>query len=206
MAHDLEDPITLWMDELRQLNDSAAEKLWHHFMRSLYDVAGRRLNRRTRRVYDEEDAAQSAFHAVCTGIRAGSYPNLQDRRCLWGLLLRVTTLKIAQRHRFDHRQRRDVRRNLSDSVFAHATEQTTAPVAQLCSREPSPEFAAEFVEVCDLLFERLEDPTLREVARLRMEGFTDTEIAEQLTCSRRTVLRRVDAIRRQWERLELTLG
>ena len=137
------------------------------------------MSRQTRRVYDEEDAAQSAFHAVCTGIRAGSYPDLQDRRCLWGLLLRVTTLKVAQRHRFDFRQRRDVRRNLTDSVFANSAQPDAEAIGQLHSREPSPEFAAEFVEVCELLFQQLDDPTLREVASLRMEGFTDTEIAER---------------------------
>ncbi|MCA9168827.1 MAG: HTH domain-containing protein [Planctomycetales bacterium] len=200
-----EDPITLWIDELRHLDDSAAEKLWQHFMLGLLEAAKTRLNPNSRRVYDEEDAAQSAFHSVCAGIRRGRFPDLHDRRCLWSLLLKVTALKVAQRVRYDHRQRRDVRRSLTDSVFANATNSENNVVDRLPSREPSPEFAAEFVEVCELLFQRLKDPSLQSVAMLRIEGFTDTEIAEKLTCSRRTVQRRVEAIRRHWECLEPNL-
>jgi DNA-directed RNA polymerase specialized sigma24 family protein len=34
-----------------------------------------------------------------------------------------------------------------------------------------------------------------------MEGYNDPEIAERLNCSRRSVQRRVEAIRRHWESL-----
>ncbi len=195
-----DDHVTIWIDQLRQADDSAAEKLWCHFVGSLYQAARSRLKRNTRRVYDEEDAAQSAFHSVCAGIRAGRFPKLQDRDCLWRLLLRVTALKVAQRHRFDTQQRRDVRRNLSDSIFVVDGESPVA-VGQLSAREPTPEVTAQFGGVCGRLVRRLDDPILQSVAELRMEGYSDPEIAERLNCSRRSVQRRVEAIRRHWESL-----
>lgn len=201
-----EDPVTIWIDELRQADESAAEHLWRHFFQQLYDLARKQLNPDTRRVYDEEDAAQSAFTSVCGGIAAGRFPNLQDREGLLRLLLRVTARKVAQRHRFDHRKRRNVSRTLSDSVFADSGESGSIRVLDgVATREPSPEFAAQFVEVCGLFFETLKDPALQAVARLRMDGYTDSEIGQRLDCTRRTVQRRVEAIRRHCEGMELSL-
>lgn len=197
-----DDLITIWIDELRGMDDSAAEKLWRHFMSSLLLAAKARLCAQSRRVYDEEDAVQSAFHSVCAGIREGKFPDLHDRNSLWGLLLRVTSLKVAQRHRFDRRQRRDHRRTLTDSIFANSPEAVGAIATCAQSREPSAEFVTQLVEVSEILFERLADPDLRQVAQLRMDGYTDTEIAQKMLCSRRTVQRRIEVIKRHWENLE----
>ena len=197
-----DDPVTLWIEQLRAQDEVAAERLWHHFVSRLVELARSQLNPKTRRVYDEEDAALSAFNSVCQSVRAGRLTELRDRGSLLALLLRVTTLKVAQRHRFDLRQRRDVRRNLSDSVFARG--ETAAPFAEPShSREPSPQFAAEFVDTCATLIQRLNDPSLERVVQLRMEGYSDSEIGRQLDCSRRTVQRRLEAIRRQCDKLLL---
>jgi DNA-directed RNA polymerase specialized sigma24 family protein len=124
---------------------------------------------------------------------------------LWRLLLAITARKAAHRHRHDQQQRRDVRRNLSASIFLQFSEDSApAGVELLASREPTPEFAAEFVETCDLLYQSLGDPALQQVVALRMEGYSDAEIAGRLKCSRRTVQRRIEVIRRHWDRLELS--
>jgi RNA polymerase sigma factor (sigma-70 family) len=201
-----DDPVTVWIDELRQADGCAADNLWRHFVQRLYELARKRLNPDTRRVYDEEDAVQSAFHSVCSGIAAGRFPDLQDREGLWRLLLRVTARKVSQRHRFDHRQRRNVARTLNDSIFANSADSVAVSgLNDIPAREPSPEFAAQFVEVCGLFFQSLSDPSLQAVARLRMDGYTDSEIGQRLNCTRRTVQRRVEAIRRRWEALEIPL-
>jgi DNA-directed RNA polymerase specialized sigma24 family protein len=51
---------------------------------------------------------------------------------------------------------------------------------------------------CRLLLGRLRDDSLREVARLRMEGYTNEEVADRLGCSPRSVARKVELIRRRW--------
>ena len=50
----------------------------------------------------------------------------------------------------------------------------------------------------------LDDPALQQVVTLRLEGYTDDDVAERLKCSRRTVQRRLEVIRRHWDRLELS--
>jgi len=203
MASD--DPVTQWIDELRNADEAAAQKLWNHFVSRLYEMGRKKLRPETRRVYDEEDAAQSAFHSVCAGIAAGRFPDLQDRHSLWHLLLAIAARKVAHRHRHDQQERRDVRRTFSDSIFVPSSDDSAcAGVGMIASREPTPEFTAEFAETCETLFNSLKDPALHQVGTLRMEGHTDAEIANRLECSRRTVQRRLEVIRRHWDRLELS--
>ena len=198
------DPVSIWIDQLKDEDDSAAHNLWFHFVDRLQASARKKLKPSTRRVYDEEDAAQSAFHSVCAGISAGRFPDLKDRESLWQLLLVITSRKVSQRHRHDHRQRRDVRRTVTDSIFVSSGEGTSlGAINDSPSREPTPEFAAEFVDVCETLFNSLDDPQLMQVALLKIEGFADGEIAQRLDSSRRTVQRRLEIIRRHWKALDL---
>ena len=198
-----DDPVTLWIDQLRAADDSAATNLWNHFVSRLYESARKKLRPKTQALYDEEDAAQSAFQSVCAGIAAGRFPDLTDRDSLLRLMLVITSRKISRRHQYDQRQQRDVRRNLSSLVFVQGSENSLLdPVSNLPSREPTPEFAAEFLETCESLFQGLTEPRMREIVALRMEGYTDHEVASRLSCSRRTVQRSLEVIRRQWKRQE----
>ncbi len=194
-----EDPISTWIAQLRDADEVAARNVWEHFSSRLVAIARNNIRSNTRRTYDEEDVVLSMFRSICTGMSEGRFPDMRDRESLWGLMLVITSQKVSNRHRFDQQQKRDIRRTLTDSVF-YDSELSDTP---LTSREPTPEFAAEFNETCDRLFACLDDPDLREIAALKLEGFTDSEIAEKLDCSRRTVQRRMTMIRRQWEALEL---
>ncbi len=198
------DPVSLWIDELRQADEVAAHKVWAHFAARLHQLARKRMRAKTKRVYDEEDVVQSMFHSVCRGLAEGRFPDLQDRDSLWRLMLVITGQKISNRHRFDQQKRRDVRRNLTDSIFSESqTDLGPRLGTELISREPTPEFVAEFQETSDRLFDALEETDLQEIAMLRMEGYKDTEIADRLDCSQRTVQRRLTMIRQIWESREL---
>ncbi len=198
-----DDPVTHWIDELRHADEAAARKLWNHFCTRLYELGRQKLRPESRRVYDEEDAAQSAFQSVCAGIAAGRFPDLASRDNLWQLLVVITGRKVADRWRHERQQRRDTRRNLSDSIFSASNEDSPGGFADvIVSREPTPEFAAEFAETCELFFQSLVDPALKEVVTLRLEGYEDAEIAARLKCSRRTIQRRLEVVRRHWEHLE----
>jgi DNA-directed RNA polymerase specialized sigma24 family protein len=51
---------------------------------------------------------------------------------------------------------------------------------------------------CRVLLGRLRDDSLRRVALLRMEGYTNEEVADRLGCSLRTIARKIELIRRTW--------
>jgi hypothetical protein len=64
--------------------------------------------------------------------------------------------------------------------------------------EPTPQFAAQVAEEYQRLLELLGDESLRQVAVLKMEGCTNDEVAGRLDCSRRTIARKLEAIRFLW--------
>jgi DNA-directed RNA polymerase specialized sigma24 family protein len=66
--------------------------------------------------------------------------------------------------------------------------------------EPTPEFAAELAEEVDRLFDQLADDQLRQIARLKMEGYTNQEIADTIGRAITTVERRLRLIRKTWSR------
>ena len=53
-------------------------------------------------------------------------------------------------------------------------------------------------EECQLLLTRLEKRDVQLVAVLKVEGYTNEEVAQQLGCSRRAVQRRLNIIRNLW--------
>ncbi len=191
------EPVSEWIEQLKAGDYSAARKIWNFFALPLYAAAQKKLNSATKRVYDEQDAAQSAYHALCAGVAAGRYPDLADRTGLWRLLLAITSRKITDRHRYDHREQRDLRRTATEGD--HLDADASGFINKWSSRTPAPEFAAEFVELCGELFENLGDPQLRQIGWLKIEGYNDQEIADQLGCARRTVQRKVERIRRVWQ-------
>ena len=64
--------------------------------------------------------------------------------------------------------------------------------------EPTPEFEAVFTETCDRLMESLDDPMLNRIAMLKFEGHRNTEVAQEIGRTRRTVERKLEEIRRIW--------
>lgn len=195
-----DDPVSLWIDEIRDAEDDAAFKVWKHFSARLLQIARKNLRAKTKRVYDEEDVVLSMFHSLCQGLVEGRFPDLHDRDSLWRLMLVITGRKITNRHRHDHRERRDDRRTLTDSVFSERQMDQGQQLGDgLLSREPTPEFVAELHETSERLFAAIDEPDLKEVALLRVEGYNDSEIADRLNCSRRTVQRRLKMIRQLWE-------
>jgi DNA-directed RNA polymerase specialized sigma24 family protein len=78
--------------------------------------------------------------------------------------------------------------------------ESSALLHQVLSREPTPAFAAGVTEQYQQLLARLGDAEFIRVASLKMEGYTNEEIARQLDCTTRTVERRLRIIRGLWEK------
>jgi DNA-directed RNA polymerase specialized sigma24 family protein len=70
----------------------------------------------------------------------------------------------------------------------------------ICSQEPDPQFAAEVAEQCRELLERLGNDDLRGIAVWKMEGYTNEEISARLGYAPATVERRLQLIRKLWQK------
>jgi DNA-directed RNA polymerase specialized sigma24 family protein len=82
--------------------------------------------------------------------------------------------------------------DLQASAGAAGIDEVTGP-------DPTPEFAAEMVEAVDRLFDKLADDELRQIARHKLEGYTNEEIAGKIGRSLPTVERRLRLIRELWQ-------
>lgn len=188
-------PVTDWISQLADDDQEAAERLWAHFSARVKNLARQQLDPRTRRIYDEQDAANSAFHSLCRGIQDGRFDQVTDRDSMWGLLAVITARKVSAQQRSEHRQKRGGGQVRGDSVFAQFGVKGLDAVT---GDEPTPEFEAVFTETCDRLMESLDDPMLNRIAMLKFEGHRNTEVAQEIGRTRRTVERKLEEIRRIW--------
>jgi DNA-directed RNA polymerase specialized sigma24 family protein len=195
-----DEPVSLWIRQLESGQSAAAQPLWEHFCKRLMQLAGQKLSSRLRRSYDEEDAALSAFNSLCRVISERRQADLNDRDNLWRLLVTITERKVSTRFRREIRDKRDFRRTVGESCFISSDEKSGG-IASLPDREPTPEFAAEFADICGAMLDALGDETLKEVARQRLKNYDPDEIAKTLRLSRRTVERKLLIIRGRWEKL-----
>ena len=75
-------------------------------------------------------------------------------------------------------------------------------LAQLVDGALTPDALAAMSEECQRLIDALRDERLREIARWKLEGYTNDEIAQELSVSVRTVIRKLNRIRQNWEELD----
>ena len=195
-----EDPgsVTRWIGELKGGDPAAAQPLWERYFARLVRLARARLRASPRpgggAVADEEDAALSAFDSFCAGIARGKFPQLADRNDLWRLLVVITARKVGAQV-----QRRRRRKRGGDRVFGPADlGEGLDGLDRIIGPEPTPEFAAMVADECRRRLAGLTDERQRQIALLKMEGYTHEEIAQRLGCGLRSVVRKVDLIRKTW--------
>jgi DNA-directed RNA polymerase specialized sigma24 family protein len=194
--------VTHWLDRLKAGDRAAVQPLWEYYFPRLVALARVRLRGAPRRAADEEDVALSAFGSFCRCVEQGRFPRLLDREGLWGLLVVITRRKAG------HLVRDELRRNGGGQTvpLPAAQEDEEALLREMVSREPTPGEAALVAENYQRLLKALGDAEdaeakrLREVAVLRMEGYTNAEIAALLGVVERTVKRRLAAIRAIWRK------
>ena len=180
--------VTHWIDRLKAGDSLAAQRLWERYFPRIVALARQHLRSLARHAADEEDVALSAFDTFCRNAEQGRFPQLLDREGLWRLLVIITARKAAHHLRDENTQKRG------------GGAQTTPVLEGLLSREPSPEFAAEFADECRRLLALLQDAELASVALQRLDGYTFEEIAQKLGYAPRSIKRKLRLIRNAWEK------
>jgi DNA-directed RNA polymerase specialized sigma24 family protein len=163
-------------------------------------LARARLGAAPRGAADEEDVALSAFHSLCAGAGRGRFAQLDGRDDLRRLLVTITVRKATDQLQQQRRQKRGGGRVLGEADLIGAGPDHGGGLDWVAGDEPTPELVALLQEQYRQLVEGLLDDSLRQVGRLRPEGYGGEEIAERLGCNRRTVLRKLGRIRRTWSK------
>ncbi len=176
--------ITRLIRAVQDGSSSAVRPLLSAYFERLVRLASKRLRNMPGLAGYDEDLALRSFHSVYQRLRDPARPlDLAGRDDLWRLLATRTisrTIDLIRRHR-------------------PAEVPGDEDVAQLLTREPTPEAAAELADECRRLLDSLQEPELRQIALWKVEGYTHEEIAARLDCVPRTVERKVSRIRLLWK-------
>ncbi len=189
--------VSRWITELKSGEDDAAANIWAHFYARLLGLARRKLDGTPNAVADEEDVVAKAFASFFRRAQDAEFPLLQDRNDLWQLLSKITVRKAIN-------QRRDLTRlKRGGGHVLQASDGDDYPaVDHIESLEPTPENALMAAEAMQRLLEQL-DEELRQIAVLRLEGFSIAEIAARIDRSVPTAERRLRLIRDKWREARL---
>lgn len=196
----MEDEVSVWLGQMADGDDQAAQRLWEQYYERLVRLAHKKLGAAKRRAADEEDVVLSAFNSFYARAKAGRFPRLSDREDLWKLLVTITARKARAERRRQHAEKRGEGQVRGESAFGKIGHTALhRGIDQVLGDEPTPELAAEVAEECRRLLEKLDDDALRTIALSKLEGYTNEEIADRMDCSLRTVKRRLARIRQLWE-------
>jgi len=193
-----EGSVTHWLDDLRRGDSVAAQGIWDRYFLHLVQFARQRLAGLRRSATDEEDVALAALASFFDAVQHDRFPQLEDRHDLWRLLLTITARKVIDLRRRETRQRRGGGDAMGESALLG--ELPAGRLDEVVGDEPTPEFAATMLEQCRNLLEDLEDQDLQQLALAKLHGYQNEEIATQLGCSIRTVERRLQLIRKIWQK------
>jgi DNA-directed RNA polymerase specialized sigma24 family protein len=177
--------VTLLLDRLKAGDPEALGPLWGRYYDRVASLARTRLRRLSVRAADEEDVAVSAFHQFYQAAADNRFARLENRDDLWQVLAVLTTHKVVDYHKHQARWKRG--------------GGTTELHSEMVSAVVDPADATLAADEVQTLFERLPDDEAREVARLKLDGHSNEEVAARMGCSIRTVTRRLALIRSIWD-------
>lgn len=183
------------LKRVRQGDPHAIAELYNRYLDRSVRLAKSRLRVGEDHLIDDEQAAMSALESLIIRVRGGSYSDIKDHLKLWNLLACIINRKLIKYRRSMYGPTR-------------SPEQPFIPVNEIdgdssnnfgvnvVDHEPSPLSAVIANDTLQQILDNLSDPDARSVLLLRLEGYSDSEIADQLNHSRSWVARRTSAIRR----------
>lgn len=178
-------------------DETAAADLFDRYVNQLCGLARNRLSERMQRRVEPEDVVQSAYRSFFRKAGENRY-TLDKSGDLWKLLAAITINKLRGQVEFHSAKKRGV---YAEESFA-ATSSTLGIGPTAIATEPTPEDASAVVEELERVMASL-DPMKRTVFELVLQNKSESEIAESVQRSSRTVRRTLLEIRSELEqRLE----
>jgi DNA-directed RNA polymerase specialized sigma24 family protein len=197
-----EGSITLWIGEMQSGGNpgEADRKHWEYYSRDLVRLARARFRDVLRGPADEEYAALSAFERFCRGVATGRFRTLAGRDELWRLLVTLTVREVIDLVWRERRLKRGGGRVAGETPLGSPDLDIDDALARVTAMPRAPSWRPMAAEDYRRLFGALGDETLRLVALLKWEGYTNEQIATSLDCGLRSAERRLDLIRKAWRR------
>jgi RNA polymerase sigma-70 factor (ECF subfamily) len=190
LVSQLSDEARLLIERWKSGDQAAAEAIYQRYARRLSALAATHMSQRLARRVGPDDIVQSVFRTFFRRSRDGQF-EIDHSNSLWRLLVRITLNKIRSKVEHHHAGRRDVSMEVSPARDEFGPE--------AMAHDPTPAEAAALNDEIEALLVGLEPPE-PEILRLCFQGYSASEIAAQVGCSRWTVRRVLDRIGHRLER------
>ena len=181
------------VDGLLRGDERVVREFYQSYAGLLHGIADRQISPEMRRRFDADDVVQSTFRTLFRRAQGGSF-FFHDNERLWSLLCAITLTKVRSKSRYHSRGKRQVSAETSTGIGSEGEKKhRVEPSASGLSPAERAEFADAFEQFLAAL-----SPEERGVVELKLQDFTNDEVAEQLNVSERTVRR---ILRRLQERI-----
>jgi RNA polymerase sigma-70 factor (ECF subfamily) len=170
-------------------DEAAAEEIYRRYAQRLCALAQSQIGERLARRVGPDDIVQSVFRTFFRRTRDGQFV-VDNSGSLWRLLVQITLNKVRRQ------SKRHLAGRRSMAAEVHPSDDSLEPTA--LAREPSPDEAAALTDEIEFVLGDLKSPE-PEIFRLGLQGYSPSEIAAQIGCSRWTARRVLNRIGRRLE-------
>lgn len=182
-----ETPIDRFLQDLSRGDEQVARQLFDTYVDRLVALARSRISQRLASRVDPEDIVQSVFRTFFGRIKEGRF-QINDQDDLCKLLMRITVHKTLRQIAFHKAAKRDPGHETGQEDGSHDH------IMELLDREPTPDDAVAFVDQLEHFLGRLR-PQERQILEMRMQGYTNEEIAQELGIYDRKIRRVIERVR-----------
>ena len=178
-----------WLKKLKDGDEEAYGRLYKECYEKTLRLAVKKLTGMgiSRAAYDQDDLANSMFRSFWNMLQNRAI-DIADQDELWRLLNTILGRKVIKEYHRQKAQKRDQKAQVGESYFARPDEEGFSMDIH-AGKEPTPQMILDCQDMLDFL---LSQPDAAELIPLKSEGFSNTEIAEKLNCSTRTVQRNIE--------------
>jgi RNA polymerase sigma-70 factor (ECF subfamily) len=180
------------LDLWRKGDEGAARQIVERYLERLLLIARRRISQRLASRVDAEDIVQSVFRTFFHRVKDGQFV-FKEEDDLCKLLVRITLHKTLRRIAFHKAAKRDPSQETEQGE--HHRERLLA----VFDEEPSPEAKVAFMDQLDHFLGQLR-PEERLILEMRLQGFSNDEIAKSLGIYDRKIRRVIEHVRAIAER------
>ena len=187
--------ISTSLRRLKSGDTSAANEIYCRYFEDVVRLIEKRLV--NKRVFDGEDLANEVFEKLIRAIQEDQFSRLHDRNDLWQLLVVFSKRRTVDAIRYLHADVRN--REVGESVFEALNRQDGERTLEQFAGPPTYSDAEQLSQSLKELLEVLEKHTeLHEIAKLRLMGYSHTEIAGKYSVSEKTIQRKLRLAGQLW--------
>lgn len=173
-------------------NQDALGMIFERYADKLCRLARSRISERLSARIEAEDVVQSVFRTFFGRVQQHRF-TFKEQDDLWKLLVSMTLNKLRNKVDFHTAAKRDV------GAEKPISGSKSCPSAyELDGETPSPEAVVAFVDLLEHFLKDLREKD-RKILEMRLQDYTQEEIAAELGCTERTVRRVLDRIRQMAE-------